>query len=154
METRAWIVLMLSVVCLLGCESSNEEPRQDLTSAQQALNQNIALWQQAGISTYQYTFRKMCYCPPLQGDVVVMVVNGQVSEAFRIPSGTYLSMQELAGVFPVEGLFARVQEAIDSRVAKLEVTYNAQRGFPEYISIDHNLALIDDEIGYTARDFQ
>jgi hypothetical protein len=125
----------------------------DLNAAQTTLNNNIALWQRSNISDYRYTYRRNCFCAP-EESVVVVVVSGQVAQAFRTPSGTYLSAPELAGVFPIEGLFTKVQEAINQRAYNLTVTYHAQFGFPESISIDYNQKLADDEQSYSARDFQ
>ena len=152
MNARDFLIAMVASLCMSACEHSDKSSV-DLSAAQSTLNDNIALWQRSNIPNYRYTYRRNCFCAP-EESVVVVVANGQVSEAFRTPSGTYLSAQELTSVFPVEGLFSKVQEAINKRAFNLTVVYHSQFGFPASISIDYNQNIADDELNYTARDFQ
>jgi hypothetical protein len=84
----------------------------------------------ANIGSYQYTFRKQCFCPPEEA-IVVIVVNSQVSKAFRASSGTFLSATELAGVYSIDELFSKVQAAIDRRAFSVRVPNNATYHYPE-----------------------
>ena len=151
MKTTYGLIALLAAVCV-GCEESDEPPPEP-TADQRALDANKALWERSNITSYQYTFQMQCFCPQ-RDDIVVVVANRQVSQAYRTPSGVYLTQQELTGVYSVEGLFAKVQEAIDQKVYMLRVTYDSQYGFPQYISIDRAQNLADEEVTYTARDLQ
>jgi hypothetical protein len=152
MKARSFLIAIMAAACVSACDESNELGP-ELSAEQRALNDNMALWQRANIASYQYTYRRQCFCA-IEEDIVVVVVNGQVSQAFRTPSGIYLTAQELPSVFPIEGLFSKVQEAIDRRVFSLRVVYNASYSYPELIAIDGIQNLADDEITYTARDLQ
>ncbi len=146
--------IILAAITFFATACDESAPlRPELSAEQRALNEHIALWQRSNIASYQYIYRRLCFCPQEQ-DIVVIVVSGQVSQAFRSPAGTFLTASELANVFTVEGLFNKVQDAINQRVSKLTVTYNSQLGFPESISIDPIQNLADDETTYTARGFQ
>src|SRR5262245_17124117 len=148
----AWMILVAVVLFAAGCEDSGNS-RADLRDQQQLLDQNAARWRDANLSTYQYVYERSCFCVP-HDHLVIFVVNKQVSEAFRIPSGTYLTPQELATVRSVDGLFALAQDAINRRVASLSVTYHPQYGYPELIRIDNTADAVDDEVSYVARNLQ
>jgi hypothetical protein len=150
MKATYLLIALLTIVCA-ACDES--EPQSMPSAEQRALDANLALWQRSNIPNYQYTFQMQCFCVP-GDDTVVIVANRQVSQAFRTPSGVYLTPQELTGMYTIEGLFAKVQEAIDQRVYSLRVTYDAQYGFPNSISIDRDRNIADEEVTYTARDFQ
>lgn len=155
MKTGCFLVVMMAIVALSACEEPEEaeETRSDLVAEQRALNDRIALWQQAKLSSYQYIYRKQCFCPPEEG-IVVVVVDSQVSQAFRTPSGIFLSTQERVNVFTIDQLFEKVQDAINRRVYSLNVSYNSTYHYPELIVIDGNQNLADDEIGYSVSHFQ
>jgi len=152
MNVKNLVVAVLVSAFLSACNESTGS-NSNLSGEQRILNDNLALWQRSGISSYQYTSSKSCFCAPDE-PIVVIVVSGQVSEAFRTPSGIYLSAQELASVATIEGMFSKAQVAINQRVARLTVVYNASLGYPESISIDGNQAIADDEITYNVRNFQ
>jgi hypothetical protein len=156
MKTKKYLIAFVVAFCISACDDSGDSNETssstvDRVAAQQALDANIALWQRSSMASYQYTYLQQCFCP-LRGDIVVTVVNGQVTEAFRLRDGTYLSAQEIGGVFPIEGLFNKIQESINRNVYSLKVTYNATLGYPESIAIDQDARLVDDEVTYTVRD--
>jgi len=117
------------------------------------LNRNRALWSEAAISNYQYTYRRSCFCPE-QEDVVVLVADGAVSEAFYSLSGTYLTDEELAYIYTIDELFDIIQEAITAHVTYLYTTYHSELGYPENIYIDRSSQIADEEMGHYVMDFQ
>ena len=144
-------VVIFLVLCMVGCRHVDDTPEQN--TQQLELNKNRTLWSEAAISNYQYTYRRSCFCPP-QDDVVVLVTAGMVSEAFYTPSGTYLADDELTYIYTIEELFDTIQEAINTRVAYLQTTYNSELGYPEDIFIDRSSQIADEEMGYHILDFQ
>jgi hypothetical protein len=145
------LILIIFLPSLSGCDHSTENPSKN--SDQSELDTNRDLWNESGISTYTYTYTRSCFCLP-QEDIVVVVKAGNISEAFYTPSGTYLSGDELAQLYTIKELFDLVQEAINSNVAVLKVTYNSTYGFPEAIYIDRDERIADEEIGHYVTDFR
>jgi hypothetical protein len=48
----------------------------------------------------------------------------------------------------VEELFDAVERALEHDAHEIEVTYDADLGYPDFIFIDHEEMAIDDEVGY------
>lgn len=121
--------------------------------AQLALNKNKRLWRDSGITSYQYTFQRSCFCVPTE-DIVVIVSSGAVMEAFYTPGGSPLTPLELAGLMTVEELFSTIQRALNSDTSTVAVDYNAGTGYPEQVSVDWIVMAVDDEITYFVKDLQ
>jgi hypothetical protein len=51
----------------------------------------------------------------------------------------------------VDDLFSTVAEALRYGADSLFVTYDTQRGYPEYVSIDYDIRMADDEIVFQAK---
>lgn len=147
MKNIKLLLAFLLVSLLMGCLHSDED------SKKSDLDRNISIWKKANITDYQYRFSQSCFCPP-EEDIVIVVKAAVISEAFYVPSGIYLADIELGRLHTIPNLFDIVQEAIDSNVASLKVTYNDNYGYPEVIEIDRIKAAIDDEVTYYATEFQ
>ncbi|WP_455209550.1 DUF6174 domain-containing protein [Kaarinaea lacus] len=119
---------------------------------QAVLDANRALWQQAGLTDYQFTYQRSCLCLPLQ--VVTVVSGGVITEAHFLSTGEPLTPEQIASLLDIEALFNQIQGAIDLNAAVLNVTYNADYGYPETIYIDYYSQVIDEEISHSVLDFQ
>lgn len=131
-------------VSIFGCTmhpvpSITGDPDQD------ALNKNLSLWNSAHLSTYSYTYKRMCFCPE-EEDIVVKVQYGDVVSAFYSPSNTPVLPDRLDDLMTIEKFFLLIQDAISKKVAELDVTYNAEFGYPERIFIDVDKLIADEEI--------
>lgn len=112
---------------------------------QDALNKNRALWKKAHLSTYTYTYKRMCFCPP-EEDILVKVQYGNVVAASYSPSNNPVMPERLDALMTVEELFQVIQKAITDQVARLDVTYNPSLGYPERIFIDVDERMADEEM--------
>ncbi|RWX43416.1 hypothetical protein H206_03122 [Candidatus Electrothrix aarhusensis] len=135
------LVILAAIVSLFGCAHlpSTGNPDGD------ALNKNRILWKNANLSNYTYTYKRMCFCPQ-EEDIVVTVQYGNVTAASYYPSHNPVLPERLDGLFTVEELFQVIQKAITNEVAQLDVTYNAELGYPESIFIDVDKQMIDEEM--------
>lgn len=138
------LVVLAVVVSLFGCihpvpPPSTGNPDQD------ALNSNRTLWKGANLSTYTYTYKRMCFCPP-EEDIAVMVQYSNVTAASYYPSNNPVMPERLDSLLTVEELFQVVQKAITDEVAQLDVTYNSELGYPEHIFIDVDKRMADEEM--------
>ncbi|MGH2942806.1 MAG: DUF6174 domain-containing protein [Solirubrobacteraceae bacterium] len=113
-------------------------------TAQRELDAAKQRWQAAGIGDYHFTVERQCFCAPSFRGPVTIVVRGGAPDAT-----TPAAFQDIA---TVPRLHAIVQQAIDDRVERLDVTYDA-RGVPLAISIDRSSMVADDEIAYLVSGF-
>jgi len=109
-------------------------------SAQRALDRARDTWQVAGIRSYRFRVRVQCFCGPSWTRWATVTVRR--GKPVKVP-------RRVAKVATVPRLFARIQEAIDLRVAALHVTYGA-RGLPRTVAIDVSRLIADEEASYRA----
>lgn len=77
---------------------------------------------------------------------MVKVQYGDVASAFYSPSNTPVLPDRLDDIMTVDTFFQVIQDAINKKVAKLDVTYNATLGYPERIFIDVDKLIADEEV--------
>jgi hypothetical protein len=118
--------------------------------AKSDLAKNRDKWASSGVSHYRFELTISCFCPfaeimPItvevqDGRIISMMdVNGEAVEGeFR---------QYIEEAATVEGLFAVAEENI-ANADEVEVTYDAQYGFPASIVVDRIKLAVDDEISY------
>jgi Family of unknown function (DUF6174) len=111
-------------------------------SKQRALSTARKAWKSRGVSSYTYRLSVNCFCPPTTS-VKLVVRNGFPAKS---------TPRNLRDQATVPRLFRTIQQAIDAKAAKLEVTYGT-RGVPRAIYIDRDERIADEEIGYIVRGF-
>ena len=146
---RCLIITALALT-VVAC---NDNDGADVSPEQQALDSNQTLWSNQGFTHYQYTYSVGCFCLP-EENIVVVVEDNVVTDAFYTPSGLALTEERKARLLIVEELFAIVQDAIDSEADELRVEYDGTRGFPTTIDIDYSHTIADDEILRRISNFQ
>ncbi len=138
-------VLASAMVTLTSC-SSMVGPSEELASAR-------SRWARNAPAAYSMTIRRGCECiTEAVGPVTVTVVNGAISARYTA-TGAAVPMS-VAGLFPdVEGLFNLIEAAQSQHYYKVDVEYDAERGFPTKISIDQVKQMVDDESFTLVSDF-
>ncbi len=106
-------------------------------------------WNDILIRDYEYVVRRSCYCNLSGVAVRVTVRNDYVVGLTRDATGESISLS-YAYQFPtIDGLFSRIQHAIDDRAYRVEASYDTQYGFPTDVYLDYERNALDDEEGYT-----
>ncbi len=147
-------VLVVALWSVAAASCSSTAPRAD-GLPQSELGAHRRKWSARGISSYRYTVRRVCFCPPpLTRAVTVTVREGAVRGAMYADDGTPVSAEDLHHFATVDQLFRVVQEALDRDAEELAVTYDPVYGYPRTIRIDFRKATADDEQFYTASDLQ
>ena len=119
-------------------------------SADEALVANQSTWEAAGITTYEYRYRKVCDCHrDTPADTIVAVEDGVVIDV-RYERDDYISEMpvnpdEFQWFRTIDDLFSLVATA-ESHATTLRVSYDETLGYPAYIFIDYDHALIGDEV--------
>ena len=138
------IAILILALTLSACGAKSE------------LGKNREKWESLGVSHYTFELTISCFCPFFEvNPVTVEVKDG------KIVSMTDVSGQPLKEEFrssfenaaTVEGLFAIAEENI-ANADEVEVTYDAQYGFPASIIVDRIKMAVDDEISYHVEAFQ
>jgi hypothetical protein len=104
-------------------------------SAQRELDAARERWRAAGLSSYRFRVRNVCFCGPrFTRPAWVFVRDGRPVDPPK----------RVRDVATVPRLLRKVQTAIDERVDGLSVRYGA-RGVPRSIAIDYVKQLADEE---------
>lgn len=107
-------------------------------TAQRSLDAARERWHALGAGSYRMRVRVQCFCPREITRPHVITVRGGRPVA-PVP-------EHLRPYATVPRLFARVQDAIDARVAALTAEYTA-RGIPRTIFVDRSFMIADEERG-------
>ncbi len=135
---------VIQFVCLSTLAFSGACPAED------GLTANRGLWDAAGIASYEYRYEKSCDCHrDKPAETIVTVENGLVV-GVRYDRDDYLSEIPVAEdsyrwFRTIDDLFTLVETAAQSAVT-LRVAYEPKLGYPTYIYIDYDHAMIGEEV--------
>ena len=119
---------------------------------QKQLTVNRANWNDAGISSYQYHYRPICFCFFQYFSVTVQVNNGVVVAAYD-ENEKPIPAEELYLFHTMEGIFDLLQSAMDSDAASIDASFDSSLGYPISGDIDYLEFAVDDEFGFIVNDF-
>lgn len=124
--------------------------------AKSDLAKNREKWTSSGVSHYRFELTISCFCPFFEVNPVTVEVKDRKIVSMTDASGQPLReefIQTFGEAATVEGLFAIAEENI-ANADEVEVTYDAQYGFPASIIVDRIKMAMDDEISYYVGAFQ
>ncbi len=131
-------VLLSAMACSGVCLADN-----DLTA-------NRDRWEAAGIASYEYRYEKVCDCHrDTPAETIVTVESGLVV-GVRYDRDDYRTEIPVAEdnhrwFRTIDDLFTLVETASRNAVT-LRVSYEAELGYPAYIYIDYDRAMVGDEV--------
>jgi hypothetical protein len=140
----AGAALALSAACGLVTGTDDNDDDKALRTAQ-------ILWNSAGVQDYTVVVQHLCFCGYVR-PVRITVRSGAVVSSVDAETGQ--PVPSYATVRDIAALFTLIREAIDDGADRLEVTYDAQLGYPTFINIDYIKNAVDDELQVRTSEFQ
>jgi hypothetical protein len=113
----------------------------DLASARSA-------WRSAGLTDYEYGYRKYCECHPAAPPETIVTVRGGNPIAVRhrrTDSPTDVPGRNPEVYWTIDGLFELIESA-QRRGATVRASYDSRLGFPKEVYIDYDADFIGDEL--------
>lgn len=157
MNRTSILSILLSVFFLISsCDSITDGRKKD------DFRENQTLWQEQGIENYSFEFSKLCYCGGLfnpativvKADTIHAVLDPKTGEPLQDPQTGELVLLNYPNSFhTIDDLFDVIENARE-KADELDIEYNQEFGYPEYISIDYIKEAIDDEVSYRVENFQ
>jgi len=142
--------VLLGLLFTCGCSDP-------YSGAKQLLKENEEKWiEQSKLFNrdYTYTLQINCFCPTdITSPVVMMVLDGQTDSIVYQSDGQPATNAVFDDINTIEDLFAIIRDAINEKVDKLTVEYDANLGYPKAISIDPMENAVDEERAYSILDF-
>lgn len=139
----AGVTLALTSACGLITGSGDDR--------EEALREAQIRWNSARVQDYSVVVQHLCFCGYVRPVRVTVRAGGIVSS---VDAQTGEPVPSYATVRDVAGLFALIRTAIDEGADRLDVTYDAQLGYPTLIKIDYISNAVDDELTVTTSEFQ
>ena len=130
-----------------GCSITGPSAR---TRDQLDLARNRQRWASASIHDYEFDFQRACFCTPeVTQQVHIVVRQDAIVSVVRTSDG-----QPAIGSFNawprIDELFLDVEQRLEQRIDRLDVTYDPTFGYPRSIVADIALMSADDEYALTA----
>jgi len=142
-------------LCLLTSACGILAPEGTWERLERQLERNRERWDRQEIAAYSFVQSSICEClPSFAAPVRIRVEEGVITHVERILTGEAVEGESWGQWRTLEGLFAEIADAIDSRVAYLDVDYDSGRGFPVRVEIDRSAPAVDDEIVIHVSDFR
>jgi hypothetical protein len=136
--------LVAAALLSSGCASSKGSGGNPLEGA-------MAKWKSAGLHDYSYHYQWSCFCPEEYRKAVVITVRRD-SIAGVVFAGTRAAVprENWSRYQTIDGLYTMLQEAVDHKAYRMDVTYDEDFGYPRTASIDYDEHLADEEAYFTA----
>jgi len=130
-----------------GSGGSDDEPQDEVTEKR-------ALWESQGLANYDFVLQRSSFSPqPLVDPVAIQVRGGQVVSRIYVNTGLPATPPNPGWWPTIDGLFDFLRAAKDANADTIQVTWDAQRGFPTYAFVDYVTGLADEEQGFTLTNF-
>ena len=126
----------------------------DFDYEQRRLSRARGDWNAIFIRDYEYVVRRDCFCGWGGLAVRVTVLDDRVVALAVESTGEPISLAHASQYPTIDGLFARIQDALDGRAWEVEASYDSRYGFPTDIWIDYERRAADDEVGYRMISFR
>jgi len=140
------VLILLTLFGVVSCASSVP---QELTTSEK-------LWKDQGLSNYDFTIERQCFCPEdWRGPVNIQVRNGAAISATYVSSGMAVTGGKFDNADTIDKLFTMLKNAyngtgdFEQKADTINVTYDAQMGYPATFFIDVSQTMADEEQGYT-----
>ena len=103
-------------------------------------------WEALNLDSYSFTLQISCFCTEeTTQPKEVKVVNNKINLVNETP----YNPEQHWGVLTISQFFDEIENAEREKVFMLSVEYDKDKGFPNYIYIDREEMIADEEIGYT-----
>jgi major membrane immunogen (membrane-anchored lipoprotein) len=139
-------LILLILMAAVSCTSSIP---QELTTSEK-------LWKDQGLRNYDFTLERQCFCPEdWRGPVNIQVRNGATVSVTYVSSGAAVTEGKFDNADTIDKLFTMLKNAyagkgdFEQKADTINVTYNAQMGYPTTFFIDVSQTIADEEQGYT-----
>ncbi len=110
-------------------------------------------WADSGLSTYQYTYQRTCFCVrDWTRPVVIDVANDRIARIVYADDEAPVGPTYWKSYQTVDELFALIDSALVRDAAQVTVQFDEALGYPSQLYIDEDLGIADEELGITASD--
>jgi len=125
-------------------------------SIPQELTNSEKLWKDMGLRNYDFTLERQAFAPEdWRGPVNIQVRNGAAVSVTYVSNSAAVTEGKFDNADTIDKLFTMLKNAytgegdFEQKADTINVTYNAQMGYPTTFFIDISQTMADEEQGYT-----
>lgn len=97
-----------------------------------SLGLNRLRWEKQNLHDYEYTARRVCFCPESGHEVFVTVLSDTIFSVRLVATGVEAST---VGWYTVTDLFDLVERSLDQTYTSVDVEYDPDLGYPTQIDL-------------------
>jgi len=122
-----------------------------IKNAQTYLTQAMTLWDSNDFDNYDFQYEHDCFCEAIyHAPKLVSVRNNQIVDVQFLENSELELPDEVPQdvmdqIMDVDGLFDKIQDAIDNKASEVTCTYDEKYGYPTSILLDKDSTVTDDE---------
>jgi hypothetical protein len=139
----------LSFLVVLGAGCGSEA-----SPEQSQLDHALQTWDVQGPASYSFTWQQGCECTAeTSAPIRITVDNGAISEAIYLETELPVGAAVRAHLLTVDGIFGKIQDAIDDGAYAVTVQYDTESGLPASVAVDYNQQVADEELSLQISNF-
>jgi len=144
---RTTSACLIIAVLTLGTACTQSADDHGLTAAR-------TRWTNQLPTTYSFTWMQGCECI---GDMTrpmrISVTSGQITSAVFVDDQRAVGEPVRGYLVTIDGVFDKIQAAIDQDAAGITVAYDPARGYPTSVFVDYSRTVADEELSLQISDF-
>lgn len=137
--------IAFAFVAFAACTGGTAIPEQtpeeiELEGARTMFHQNMS-------NNYSFHWRQSCECSPdATAEMLITVTNGAISDAIYVQTEQPVPANIRATLLTIDGVFDKIQDAIDEDAHMITVQYDTELGFPSSVAVDYSEQIADEEL--------
>ena len=136
---RLPIAFALALAACTGSGTSTPEETA-LEAPRTTFHENMA-------TSYTFHWRQSCECTREATDeMLITVTNGTISDAIYVQTEQPVPANIRATLLTIDGVFYKIQDAIDEDAHMITVVYDTELGFPSSVAVDYSEQIADEEL--------
>ena len=148
---------MFLIVTLLALWSSGTEMQ--FSSLEDQLANAQAKWAMAKVERYEFTLKRICFCPPAPpGSPQAEPIVFRVENGRGVLMGSWAAVPEARQGFDkystIEKQFEFIRAELRKRPYRAEIEYDSVFGYPRRVYIDPEQSVADEEYGFALEGFR
>ena len=153
-----WSILLMIAILFLGLSSCEVEPYEPspYRVAMMDLNKAKSKWRFSDVRHYKLEQRKQCYCEDkvTTWNILEVDLENKVFKVNDIIVDRDDLKKEQPWIQTVISLFDLVEHELKNIPYQLDVLYNSEYGYVQYLGVDPNHEIADDEYTYEIKNFE
>lgn len=147
-EKHRVLLLLCFGILLSSCKDVGTSPDKGLLADHSDIADPAQRWQAYALLDYSLLQSRDCFCVDGGRKFLITVRSGKIASIVDPGNGSPLGGDRWGDFKTIPDLFALVTSIDTTKVASLQVSYDARYGYPLRVFVDPSLQIADEEYGF------